>query len=283
MFTQIINKIYNYLSNNIEITILIIVAIVLYLFYPLYKPLFKRKSKSKLTFETPDLDKVSKNIKSEAKKKAIEVLHNFGISYIEKDIAGNKKQVNLSITNPDSVSDGDVIMAFSRLSDETTTFQSDWTRPDGVAGKNETTEIDGIIWGLVYAPDFIRMVVPHSKFIRIWKNEREKKLEMENFIRGLKIDELKDEVLSNSNDYTVTIDNNKYIDYDKLFDVYKEVYERYVFEKFGIKLPNPFDFYSVVAMAFGYKTLLEFDRNAELITLDNATKKIVKVRKGENI
>jgi hypothetical protein len=251
------------------------IILVLYITYPLYSKIFKPKKSIK---KESNFDNTISNMKFEAKKKAIEVLHSFGISYIEKDIAGSKKMVNLSITNPDNVSDDDVIMAFSRLSDEVTTFQSDWTRPEGVAGKNETTPIDGMIWGLVFAPDFIKMVVPHSKFIKIWKDERERKLEMENFIRGIDMEKIRDEIFANDS-YIVTIDNGKYVDYDKFFELYKELYEKYIYEKFRIKLPNPFNFYDIIAIHFGYPNLLAFDRNAELITLDNSIKKITKIKK----
>ena len=135
--------------------IYIIIFIVLFIGYLVY-PLFKHKNKNKKLFQEEDFDKTTNNKRLQAKKHAIEILQMFNITSIDKKLAGSTKNVTLSLNNPDSISDEDLIMEFSRLSDEATMFNPDWVKPGGIAGGKTTTRIDGIIWGLAYAPVLLK-------------------------------------------------------------------------------------------------------------------------------
>ena len=238
-----------YIQNNIYTILCIIGIIIICLFFLLRKT-------DKKSNNIDSIDETANQKRIRAKSEAIKILQSFSISYINKIIDGQPKAIALSVNYPDNVSDYDVIMSFSRLSDENTSFTSDWSYPDGRAGENESTYIDGIIWGLVFAPEFIYQTVSHKDFIKLWKDERERKLELENIVRQVYMKDIVDNVTKRENEYILPVDpGNKqilYLDLDVAFQIFKETYKEYIAKKIGIKVDDPLDFFDVFAMRYGY-------------------------------
>lgn len=272
------------MSNEVLLGVLFILIIcgLIYVFKPSKKQGSKGGKKS-ISSDKNEYIAFDKNIelsRIEAKRKAISVLHKFNIQYINKIIGGEKKPVALSLGQPDAVNDDDIILAFSRLSDENTEFKSDWTFAEGRAGENYATYIDGIIWCLVFAPEFVHQTVAHKDFINMWKKERERKIEMENIIRQINIKDFEENIMNRSREFILPFNidgkEEEYVDLETFYQVFKEEYEDYIFKKLRIRFANPFNFYNMLAMNSGYAHDVELLQNTVPLTINNAPKLLVK-------
>lgn len=90
-------------------------------------------------------------------------------------------------------SDEELIMEFSKFSDDNTVFHTSVMYPEGdITKSKETTRIEGIIWASLYAPEFIKCVVNDKEFLELWNRrkdifiDRANKMEHFNYVDMIK-------------------------------------------------------------------------------------------------
>jgi hypothetical protein len=205
------------------------------------------------------------------RKLAIYVLQRFGLSKIE------------------DLSDEELIMEFSKMSDPAAIFDTSVNYPSGsILKARATTKVDGIIWANKFCPEFIKVVVSDPEWLDIWRKERQKKVNTEKFVQeAFTTDKLIEKIVFRDKEFSEQkIKNNETIykiNIYSLFNVLKEEYDKAIIEGLNATIPSPIDVLNLIAEMNYFNDFSDMIAKAEQEIFNNKKISYIEYAEGENI
>ena len=189
----------------------------------------------------------------------------------------------------EDLSDQEILMEFSKMSDSNAVFNSSINYPDGtLAMCRPTTKVDGIIWANKFCPEFVKVVVPDQEWMNIWMLERTKKVNTEKFVQeAFTSDKLLEKILERDKEFVEQgIKNNETmykINLYSLFQILKEEYDQAISDGLNVVIPSPLDILNIIAEMNYFNDFSDMIAKAEQEVFNNKKISYVEYSETENI
>jgi hypothetical protein len=199
------------------------------------------------------------------------VLQRFGLSKVE------------------DLSDEELIMEFSKMSDVGAVFDTSVNYPSGSLMKaRPTTRVDGIIWANKHCPEFIKVAIPDEDWLGIWRKERLKKVNTEKFVQeAFTTDKLIEKIVFRDKEFSEQkIKNNETvykINIYELLNVLKEEYDKAIIEGLNATIPSPVDILNLIAEMNYFNDFSDMIAKAEQEIHNNKKISYIEYTETENI